>query len=308
VLEFARLGSALVLVARGEPALRSVAEECEALGAPVLVAPTDVGDHEAVERLLSAALERFGRIDVWIDAAAAVIAAPFGDEEPGEIRRLITTNVLGTIFTARAALGIFERQGSGTLINVSSLLGVVPNPLVATYVASKFAVRGLSLSLRQAVVGSRDVAVCVVLPGPVDTPLFEHAANRTGRRLRAIPPAYAPERIAGAIVSCARRPRRQVTVGVLSRTILVLDRLSPRATEFVVAQFAARALMRPEPASPTSGALFTAPRSGRVHGNWRRGALRRRLGAKAGRARAERGSTPPRAALGRRSAPAVADE
>jgi short-subunit dehydrogenase len=275
----ARHRARLVLAARRGDTLDGVARECAELGGSVQTVPTDIGDLDAVARLGAAARARFGRIDVWVQCAANVVVSPFGREDPDELRRLIVTNLLGTMFCSRVALEVYREQGHGVLINVSSLLGVVPNPLAAAYVASKFAVRGLSLSLRQAVVGSPGIDVCVVLPGPVDTPLFEHAANRTGRRLRAIPPAYAPERVAAAIVECARRPRRQVTVGVLSHLILLLGRIAPAVTELAVAQFAARAVTTSDPAPPASGALFEPPSSGRVQGGYRRGALRRRVGS-----------------------------
>jgi NADP-dependent 3-hydroxy acid dehydrogenase YdfG len=274
---FARHGAKLVLAARGEQALLAVAEECRALGAEAVVQPTDVADPDAVDRLAWRALQEFSCIDVWIDDAGVVIAAPFGQETVAELRRLVDTNVLGTLLGARAALRVFHDQGSGVLINVSSLLGIVPNPLVPAYVASKFAVRGLSLALRQDT-RDRGVRVSVVVPGPIDTPLFERSANHTGHELRAIPPAYAPERVAAAIVGCARRPRRQVTVGVVSRATLLLHRISPRLAELLVAQYSARLITRGPREEPGPGALFEPWSDGQVHGGWRRGALRRRLG------------------------------
>ena len=274
---FARHGCRLVLAARGLPALVSVTAECEALGASAIAVPTDVADADAMERLGARAIATFSRIDVWVEGAGVVVAAPFGDETVAELRRLVDTNVMGALLGARVALRIFREQGTGVLINISSLLGIVPNPVVPAYVASKFAIRGLSLALRQDT-RNRDVHVSVVVPGPVDTPLFQRSANHTGHELRAIPPAYAPERVAAAIVRCARRPRRQVTAGVLSHAILVLHHLVPRMTEFAVARWSARLITRRAPDESGSGALFEPWFQGNVHGGWRRGALRRRIG------------------------------
>src|SRR5690606_2300927 len=123
------------------------------------------------------------------------------------------------------------------------------------YAMSKFAVRGLSLSLHHYASAYRDVHVCTVLPGPIDTPLFERAANHTGRGLRAIPPAIAPERVAARIVGCAHRPKRQVTIGFTSHAILFAHRLAPQSTEYVVARAAAALLVRHEPSAETEGAL-----------------------------------------------------
>ena len=287
-LAFAEHGARLVVAARSAPALADVVAECEARHAQAVAVVTDVADPVAVDHLGARAIEEFGRIDVWVQSAAVIIAARFGDEPLEELHRLVATNVLGSVYAARTALARFRAQGSGVLIDVSSMLGVFPNPLAAAYVMSKFAVRGLSLSLHHAVAEQPDVHVCAVLPGPVDTPMFDRAANHLGRRLRAIPPAAAPERVAATIVACARRPRPEVTVGVLGLALTQVHRIAPRITEWFVARWSAALLVRAEAAAPTSATLFAPPPTGQVHGGWRRGRLRRRLGEQWGRALARR--------------------
>jgi short-subunit dehydrogenase len=159
---------------------------------------------------------------------------------------------------------------------------------VPLYSMTKYATRGLALNLRQAVAGQPGLHVCLVMPGPVDTPVFQRAANHTGRQLRAIPPAYAPERIAAAIVGCARRPRRQTTAGAVSYLLLASHRVAPRMAEWAVARWSATTLTRATPAPDTSGALFAPVPIAAVHGGWRRGRLRRRLGERLGTALAQR--------------------
>jgi short-subunit dehydrogenase len=205
-LAFAGLEARLVLAARDPEALGEVARAVKARGAEVLVVPTDITDDDAVERLGRRAAERLGAVDVWVQAAATMIAGPLGTEPVEELRRQVEVNVVGATLSARAALAIFQAQGRGNLVIVGSLLGLIPNPLVPLYSMTKYATRGLALNLRQAVAGNPRIHVCLVLPGPVDTPIFQRSANHTGRQLRAIPPAYAPERVAAAIVGCARRP------------------------------------------------------------------------------------------------------
>jgi short-subunit dehydrogenase len=254
----------------------------------VLVAPTDIADPAAVERLARLAVLRFGRIDVWVEAAAVGIAGPLGSESVDEIRRLVETNVFGTVLCARAALSTFQAQGNGVLVLVGSLLSVFPNPLVPLYSMTKFAVRGLALNLQQAVAGHPGIRVSLVQPGPVDTPFFERAANHTGRRLRAIPPAYAPERLAATILACARRPRRQATTGVAAHLALAAHRIAPRAAETLVARWSATFLTKPTTAGPGSGAVFDPPPTGAVHGGYRRGRVRRLLGEWLGVAQVQR--------------------
>ena len=277
-LAFAADGAHLVLAARGAEALADVASECRARGADALVVPTDIGDPDAVDRLAAAAVERFGRIDVWVEAAAVGIAGQLGSESVEEIRRLVDTNVFGVVLCSRAALATFRAQGHGTLVLVGSLLSLFPNPLVPLYSMSKFAIRGLALNLRQTVAGNPRIRVGLVLPGPIDTPFFQRAANHTGRRLRAIPPAYAPERVAAAVLRSARRPRRQTTAGLVSHLALIAERVAPRATEAAVSWWSMTLVTGPQPDGSGSGSLFEPPPSGAVDGGYRRGAARRRLG------------------------------
>lgn len=169
-LAFAAEGARLVLAARSPGALAEVERDCRARGAQVLVVPTDIGDPAAVERLAHSAVQRYGRIDVWVEAAAVGIAGPLGSESVDEIRRLVDTNVFGSVLCSRAALTTFRRQGDGTLVLVGSLLSVFPNPTIPLYSMSKFAIRGLALSLQQAVARHPRIRVSLVLPGPVDTP------------------------------------------------------------------------------------------------------------------------------------------
>lgn len=288
-LGFARHHAALVLAARDGGSLGEVASLCRAEGAEAEVVVLDIARDGAADELAATAVERFGRIDVWVDLAAVLVAGDLADSEPAELRRLVDVNVTGPLLASRAALRTFERQGHGTLINVASMLALIPNPLVPAYVMSKYAVRGLSLALRLAVADRPGIDVCVVLPGPVDTPMFAHAANRTGRRLRAIPPAYAPERLAATIVSCARRPRRQTTAGALSQAMRVSHRLAPRTTEWAMGRYSAVSLLRREEEPPGAGTLFDPPPTGDVHGGWRRGRARCAAGEGWGRWLAGRG-------------------
>ncbi|WP_430781632.1 SDR family NAD(P)-dependent oxidoreductase [Actinoplanes sp. G11-F43] len=282
-LAFAGRGTSLVLASRSAPALAAVERDCVSRGARVLTVPTDIADPAAVDRLAGSAVERFGRIDVWVEAVAVGVAGPLTSAPVDEIRRLVDVNVFGTTLCARAAMTVFRKQDHGTLIIVGSLLSIFPNPMIPLYSMAKFAVRGLALNLRQEVAGHPRIRVGLVLPGPVDTPFFVRAANHTGRELRAIPPAYAPERLAATIVASARHPRRQATAGVVGHLALAAYRIAPHLTETVVARWSATLLTRSAPAVDGPGALFEPPSAGRVHGGYRRGRLRRGLGELIGR-------------------------
>jgi short-subunit dehydrogenase len=281
-LAFARRGAAVVLTARRADALEQVAKECRSYGGEALVAPADVTDADAVRAVAERARERFGRIDAWVNAAVQSVYGPFLDTPLEDLRRVVDVNVMGCVPGSRAALASFRERGEGVLVNVASVLGVVAQPYAPAYTMSKFAVRALSASLRQELWldGVRGVRVCAVLPSTIDTPLFQHAANYTGRRVKAMPPVYPPERVAAAIVRLVRRPRREVVVGPAGRLLVAQSRLTPGFVEKLTAVQVDRTHLsrrRPAPAGP--GNLYQpAAGTGSVEGGWhgrRRTAIRR---------------------------------
>jgi NAD(P)-dependent dehydrogenase (short-subunit alcohol dehydrogenase family) len=283
VLALAGLHARLVVVARNRHDVEQLAATCRDRGVPALGVAADISRPDDVERVVRAALKEFGGIDTWINAAAALVVGELHLQPVDEIEQLIATNVLGTTLTSRAAMTFFRSRDAGVLINMSSPLGVVPNPVVPTYSMSKFAIRGLTLSLHQSTWRRSPIRVCAILPGPIDTPMFARAANQSGRAIRAIPPALSPERVAAAVIRSVKRPRRQRTTGATGALIVVGLHLLPRFTETVVAQVAARLIFQRAPAPTTRGALDAANVPGHTSGGWRRGRLRVRVGDLLGR-------------------------
>jgi short-subunit dehydrogenase len=227
-LRFAHRGSRLGLCAREPAALAAAAAECEAAGAAgVLQRALDVGEEDAVEGFAAAVEERFGRIDVWVNSAGVIAYGSFL-EIPSEVfAGVIQTNLLGQVHGARAALRRFVAQEQGVLINLSSVWGRVTSPDVSPYVASKTAVRAFSECLRGELRHLPDVHVTTVAPQAVDTPIFDNAADYSGRKVRAIPPVLSPERIAEGIETCAESPRRQVSYGRAGRLLEVIHAAAP---------------------------------------------------------------------------------
>src|SRR5581483_5459437 len=148
-IEFAKHGAQLVLAARSKSNLRETAEECEELGADVLVVPADVSDEDQVERVARKAVREFGKIDVWVNNAGTALYSRFEDAPADGYRQVIETNLFGSIYGARAAIDQFRKHGRGVLINVSSQLALGGSPYSSAYAISKYGVRALSDALRQ---------------------------------------------------------------------------------------------------------------------------------------------------------------
>ena len=277
----------MVLASRRGPALEELAAECERRGGAALAHPVDVSDADAVQRLADATIAKFGRIDVWINNAAVSVFAPFLETPLTEFRRVIDVDVMGYVHGCRSALQAMTEEGRGSIINVASIVGEVPQPYTASYGMSKAAVRALGVSLRSELALSKQkkVHVSTVLPPTIDTPFFQHSANHTGRKIVAMPPVYEADAVARAIVSLIGHPKNELVVGRLGRSLVKQHRRAPEAVEAQMAlQVEKTHLSRKVPAPATSGTLLS-PRSGelgQITGGWngkRRHGSRKLVGA-----------------------------
>jgi short-subunit dehydrogenase len=279
-LQLARKGASLVLTARREEALRALAEQCERLGARALAVPADVTDREAVEGVARTAIERFGRIDMWVNNAAVTMFGRIEEVPYESYRRVIETNLFGYIHGARAVIPYFREQGSGVLVNVASVVGKVGEPYLSAYTASKFAIVGLSESLRMELRDAENVHVCLVLPASIDTPLFQQGANYMGRAAKPVDPVYRPERVAGAIARALTHPRREIYVGTVARPMVLLRSAAPYALgDAVIAATIEKKHFQDRTAEPSAGNLFQPmPQYATVDGGWSTPSYARRSG------------------------------
>jgi NAD(P)-dependent dehydrogenase (short-subunit alcohol dehydrogenase family) len=269
--ELARRRAAIALAARTEDALKIVADQCRALGGRPLVIPTDGTDPASVERLAAETVAEFGHIDAWINNAAVSAVGLFEEVPLAEFRRVIEVNLLGFAYGMRAAFPHLRAAGGGVLVNNASVLAEAAMPYQSAYNAAKHAIRGLTDTIRQElrVTGQRDIALCTVLPATIDTPFFEHAANRTGRALRPPPPVYPPATVARTVVRLLRHPRREAYVGSAARLLGLQWRVAPGLTERLLGWYAARAQLAPEAAAPSSGIVFVPDSQAAAEGGWR---------------------------------------
>ncbi len=212
---FAARGASVVLAARSAQSLAEVADECRERGGRALVVPTDVSDEAAVQALARRAVEQFGDIDAWVNAAAVWSYGRFEDTPAPVFRQIVETTLFGQVHAARAVLPQFRSQGHGVLVNICSLYGRLSSPYVSPYVTSKWGLLGFSEVLRQELRDTPGIAVVTILPGAVDTPIYRHAANYMGRQIRPLPPVISPERVVAAVVRGSATRRRRSSSGRL---------------------------------------------------------------------------------------------
>ncbi|AKT42116.1 SDR family oxidoreductase [Chondromyces crocatus] len=268
---FAGAGASVVLAARSKETLEEVAIECSRVGGTALVVPTDVRSEDEVRELARRAIEHFGHIDVWVNNAAVSLFGRTEDVPYEAYRQVIETNLFGSIHGARAALPGFRAQGHGVLINVGSVAGIFGQPYTSAYCVTKFGVRGLGESLRQELMDAPNIHVCTVMPATVDTPIFQQAANYTGRAVQPIPPVIDPYRVAHTIVELVGRPQREVIVGWAGRMMAAQHAIAPGRAERRMAKTVEEKHLTDRPAPLSPGNLFSpVPEQNHVSGGWSR--------------------------------------
>ncbi len=232
-----RRGARLVLVARDEAALGRLVQELEGWGAEALRAPADVADREAVRRAADLAVERFGRIDTWINDAGVAIYGAIAEVPWEDQRRLFETNYWGVVAGSLEAVERFAaRPGPGKLVNLGSALSDRAMIYQGPYSASKHAVKGITDALRMELAADgAPVSVTLIKPGSVDTPYMEHARSVMGSEgTRNPPPAYDPDLVARAIEHACEHDVRDLDVGAGGWVVAKMGQLIPTVTDMIM--------------------------------------------------------------------------
>lgn len=224
-------GAEVLLVSRNAEALAQIVEEIGAGAGSAVFHAADVGDAEAMKAAAQAAVDRFGRIDTWINCAGVAIYGKLVDIPFDEHERLFRTNYFGVVNGAQAALPYLERSG-GTLITIASIASDIPSPILGAYAASKHAVKAYIESLRiELTTAGSAVTITLVKPSGVDTPIGQHAANHMGAEALIPPPVYDPSIVADTILDLIEHPRREITIGGAGRANVLLGEHFPRALQ-----------------------------------------------------------------------------
>jgi short-subunit dehydrogenase len=215
----------VALAARRPDRLERVAEAVRAAGGEARVVPTDVREEAAVRALVDGTVTAWGRLDVLVNNAGAGLLAPVTRTSAADFEAQMRLNFLSTVYGVLAALPHMRRQRAGHLVNVASVVGKRASPFRAAYVASKFAVVGLSEALRMEL-RSEGVDVTCVCPIGTATEFHEVETNRLGAPGRG-GPIQSAEHVAGRIVRALRRPRAEVHPYRPARLLFLLNDVAP---------------------------------------------------------------------------------
>jgi NAD(P)-dependent dehydrogenase (short-subunit alcohol dehydrogenase family) len=252
VRQLSNAGAAVLIADVAKDAAQQLATELNSRGGRISVCSADVSRFDDVERTVQTAVQTFGRIDLIFNNAGVGLVGELRDLELADWQPIVDVNLWGVIHGVHAALPVMLRQGSGQIVNIASAAGLVPRPGMVPYAATKYAVVGLSTSLRYEVedLGIRVNAVC---PFHVATGIFQSATFRNIDReamLSAIPLRQLPvEYCVRQILNGVRKDKAIIVMPRFARFEWLLYRYFPRAAALLLRR--RRTLVRDHRLSPT---------------------------------------------------------
>ncbi len=223
-LLFARKGYNVVLAARNGDKLEIAAEAVRKLGGSALAIATDVTHFQQVENLVQKSLEFYNTIDVLVNNAGICLSGPVEQTSLEDWQNIINTNLWGYIHTIHTLLPHFLQRDRGTIVNIGSFGGKMPLPEMTAYCASKYAVTGLTESLRLEL-AKTNIQVGIVHPGVIDSDFLDRAQfrgkneaeinNRRQQMTQMLESSVVsqPEDIAKAIWEVVSQKQKDIVVG-----------------------------------------------------------------------------------------------
>ena len=238
-LACANRGAKVVIAARGASRLEDVADEIRSLGGEVLVVQADVTKQRDTDDLAKRTLEKFMRIDVWVNNAGAAFFSKL-DEAPRGLRDwLLDLNIRGVIHGSQTAAAVMRHQGFGQIINMASVAGRIAFPRMAFYSATKAFVEVYTQGLRQELmfVENTGIKVSVVQPVAVRTPFFDMAPNEIEGRPGAylVAPNLEPDDIGAAVADGIERYRPVILPLKVAKSLVVFYDLFPALADRLLA-------------------------------------------------------------------------
>lgn len=239
---FIQEGCRVILAARRIERLQAMANELNTAGGDALPIAVDVTQPAQIEEMAHRAVDHYGRIDILFNNAGFGRLDWFEALDPvKDIQAQITVDLLGVIWTARAVLPQMYKQGSGHIINMSSLAGWAAPPLYTVYSAAKFGVRGFTEALRREA-APLGVNVSAIYPGGAATEFQNHIGQNKAKRRFKTPRwlSLTAEDVAHAVVDLAKRPRRSLILPWMMMFSLLINSHMTGLSDSVQARALAR--------------------------------------------------------------------
>ncbi len=224
-IEFAKLGSSIILVARRKNKLEQVENELKQFNVNTLVCVCDVSKKDQVEELSKIVLQKFNSIDILVNNAGFAIYGLVSDLSINEIESQMKTNYFGMIYCVKNFLPLMLKKKSGHIVNVASVGASFGVPGVSSYCATKFAMLGFSEGLKHELYGT-GVGLTVVSPIMVRTPLFEHPSFTNFSKF-STGVSLSSETVAKTIIKASNSSRLEIVVPSVARVVIWFKQTFP---------------------------------------------------------------------------------
>jgi len=224
-IEFAKLGSSIILVARRKNKLEQVENELKQFNVNTLVCACDVSKKDQVEELSKIVLQKFDSIDILVNNAGFAIYGSVSDLSIDEIESQMETNYFGMIYCVKNFLPLMLKKKSGHIVNVASVGASFSVPGVSSYCATKFAMLGFSEGLKHELYGT-GVGLTVVSPIMVRTPLFEHPSFTNFSKF-STGVSLSSETVAKTIIKASNSSRLEIVVPSVARVVIWFKQTFP---------------------------------------------------------------------------------
>jgi len=216
----------LILTARSADKLNEMSGQCTARGLQAIAVPADITVAEDRQRIMQAATEQLGGLDILINCAGVGSWGHFADSTEAILRQVMEVNFFAPAELIRLAIPLLVEGTQPAIMNVSSMCGRRGLPAWTEYSASKFALCGLTEALR-AEMARFDIDVLLVLPGLTKTELSAHLLRNEGRYKVDYSKGMAPEAVAEAILDALQRNKTETVLGRDARWMLRVNRFFP---------------------------------------------------------------------------------
>jgi short-subunit dehydrogenase len=229
-LELARHGSSVVLVARRAAALEQLATEIRSAGGRAELVVGDITDPAVRRAALDCARELFGGLDILVNNAGRGAMGRFADASAERLREVFELNFFAAAELIREALPLLKQGQHSIVVNIGSMLGHRATPRNSEYCASKFALRGLTESLRPEL-AKLGIDSLLVSPGTTKSDFYEHVIDPHETTPWPAQKKVPAEEVARAAVRAIRLGKREIIPNTRGRLLVWLNRLAPSLVE-----------------------------------------------------------------------------
>jgi short-subunit dehydrogenase len=234
-LLFAKKGCKVVLAARRIDRLQNLAAKIQDAGGEAIAIPVDIVDSLEVENLVKTTIDLYGQIDILFNNAGIGRVDWFENHSlERDISTLVQVNLIGLMQVTREVLPHMLARGEGHIINMVSVAGLLASPLITSYAASKFGVRGFTDALRREV-APLGIKVSGIYPGPASTEFGQHVGkNDAYRSVNSLFKFHMTSKyVARRVLAVAKHPRRSLIIPWWFRIVFVFETLFPVIVDWI---------------------------------------------------------------------------